>query len=135
MDDAGYISITGRKKDIIVRGGENISSREVEDVLLQHPAIEDACVVAMPEERLGERSCAYLVLKTREPPLRLEDVVAFFSRKRMAKYKYPERIVIVDKLPRTSSGKIKKFLLRQDIIQRMSKENDCTSPQRRYSHS
>ncbi|MDP9568273.1 UNVERIFIED_ORG: acyl-CoA synthetase [Kosakonia oryzae] len=135
MDDAGYISITGRKKDIIVRGGENISSREVEDVLLQHPAIEDACVVAMPDERLGERSCAYLVLKTREPPLRLEDVVAFFSRKRMAKYKYPERIVIVDKLPRTSSGKIKKFLLRQDIIQRMSKESDCTSPQRRYSHS
>ncbi|MBS1207473.1 MAG: cyclohexanecarboxylate-CoA ligase [Proteobacteria bacterium] len=135
MDDAGYISITGRKKDIIVRGGENISSREVEDVLLQHPAIEDACVVAMPDERLGERSCAYLVLKTREPSLRLEDVVAFFSRKRMAKYKYPERIVIVDKLPRTSSGKIKKFLLRQDIIQRLNKENDCTSPQKRYSHS
>lgn len=134
MDDAGYISITGRKKDIIVRGGENISSREVEDVLLQHPAIEDACVVAMPDERLGERSCAYLVLKTPENTLQLEEVVAFFSRKRMAKYKYPERIVIVDKLPRTSSGKVKKFLLRQDIIQRLSKEHDCSTPQKRYSH-
>lgn len=135
MDDAGYISITGRKKDIIVRGGENISSREVEDVLLQHPAIEDACVVAMPDERLGERSCAYVVLKAPGQPLPLADVVAFFSRKRMAKYKYPERIVIVDKLPRTSSGKIKKFLLRQDIIRRLSNENECSSPARRYSHS
>lgn len=65
MDEAGYIKITGRKKDIIVRGGENISSREVEDILLQHPKIHDACVVAMPDERLGERSCAYIVLKSR----------------------------------------------------------------------
>jgi len=134
MDEEGYITITGRKKDIIVRGGENISSREVEDVLLQHPDIEDACVVAMPDERLGERSCAYVVLKTRKA-LPLEEVVTFFSRKRMAKYKYPERIVIIDKLPRTSSGKIQKFLLRQDIIQRLSKEEACNAPVRRYSHS
>ncbi len=78
MDEAGYIKITGRKKDIIVRGGENISSREVEDILLQHPKIHDACVVAMPDERLGERSCAYVVLKAPHHSLSLEDVVAFF---------------------------------------------------------
>ncbi|MHQ73574.1 cyclohexanecarboxylate-CoA ligase, partial [Escherichia coli] len=109
MDEAGYIKITGRKKDIIVRGGENISSREVEDILLQHPKIHDACVVAMSDERLGERSCAYVVLKAPHHSLSLEEVVAFFSRKRVAKYKYPEHIVVIEKLPRTTSGKIQKF--------------------------
>ncbi|HBC0985441.1 TPA: medium-chain fatty-acid--CoA ligase [Escherichia coli] len=123
MDEAGYIKITGRKKDIIVRGGENISSREVEDILLQHPKIHDACVVAMPDERLGERSCAYVVLKAPHHSLSLEEVVAFFSRKRVAKYKYPEHIVVIEKLPRTASGKIQKFLLRKDILQRL--EQTC----------
>ncbi|MET2644078.1 medium-chain fatty-acid--CoA ligase [Escherichia coli] len=122
MDEAGYIKITGRKKDIIVRGGENISSREVEDILLQHPKIHDACVVAMPDERLGERSCAYVVLKAPHHSLSLEEVVAFFSRKRVAKYKYPEHIVVIEKLPRTASGKIKKFLLRKDIMRRLTQD-------------
>ncbi|KXQ20783.1 cyclohexanecarboxylate-CoA ligase [Escherichia coli] len=122
MDEAGYIKITGRKKDIIVRGGENISSREVEDILLQHPKIHDACVVAMSDERLGERSCAYVVLKAPHHSLSLEEVVAFFSRKRVAKYKYPEHIVVIEKLPRTTSGKIQKFLLRKDIIRRLTQD-------------
>lgn len=122
MDEAGYIRITGRKKDIIVRGGENISSREVEDILLQHPKIHDACVVAMSDERLGERSCAYVVLKAPHHSLSLEEVVAFFSRKRVAKYKYPEHIVVIEKLPRTTSGKIQKFLLRKDIMRRLTQD-------------
>ncbi|HCO5163295.1 TPA: medium-chain fatty-acid--CoA ligase [Escherichia coli] len=122
MDEAGYIKITGRKKDIIVRGGENISSREVEDILLQHPKIHDACVVAMPDERLGERSCAYVVLKAPHHSLSLEEVMAFFSRKRVAKYKYPEHIVVIEKLPRTASGKIQKFLLRKDIMRRLTQD-------------
>lgn len=122
MDEAGYIKITGRKKDIIVRGGENISSREVEDILLQHPKIHDACVVAMPDERLGERSCAYVVLKAPHHSLSLEEVVAFFSRKRVAKYKYPEHIVVIEKLSRTASGKIQKFLLRKDIMRRLTQD-------------
>ncbi|MDY8653163.1 hypothetical protein UY716_18720, partial [Escherichia coli] len=111
-----------RKKDIIVRGGENISSREVEDILLQHPKIHDACVVAMSDERLGERSCAYVVLKAPHHSLSLEEVVAFFSRKRVAKYKYPEHIVVIEKLPRTTSGKIQKFLLRKDIMRRLTQD-------------
>ena len=122
MDEAGYIKITGRKKDIIVRGGENISSREVEDILLQHPKIHDACVVAMSDERLGERSCAYVVLKAPHHSLSLEEVVAFFSRKRVAKYKYPEHIVVIEKLPRPTSGKIQKFLLRKDIMRRLTQD-------------
>ncbi|UJR62958.1 medium-chain fatty-acid--CoA ligase [Dickeya zeae] len=119
MDEAGYIKITGRKKDIIVRGGENISSREVEEILLQHPRVRDAGVVAMPDERLGERTCAYVVLKENYHTLTLEEVIAFFCRKRVAKYKYPEHLVVIDRLPRTASGKIRKYLLRQDIIQRL----------------
>ncbi|EKI1158278.1 medium-chain fatty-acid--CoA ligase [Shigella flexneri] len=122
MDEAGYIKITGRKKDIIVRGGENISSREVEDILLQHPKIHDACVVAMPDERLGERSCAYVVMKAPHHSLSLEEMAAFFSRKRVAKYKYPEHIVVIEKLPRTASDKIQKFLLRKDIIRRLTQD-------------
>ena len=122
MDEAGYIKITGRKKDIIVRGGENISSREVEDILLQHPKIHDACVVAMSDERLGERSCAYVGLKAPHHSVSLEEVVAFFSRKRVAKYKYPEHIVVIEKLPRTTSGKIQKFLLRKDIMRRLTQD-------------
>lgn len=123
MDKEGYVKITGRKKDIIVRGGENISSREVEDILLQHPDISDAAVVAMPDKRLGERSCAYVVLKNTLSHLALTDVIAFFSSKRITKYKYPEHLVIIDILPRTASGKIKKYLLRKDIIQRLALTN------------
>lgn len=90
---------------------------------MQHPRIHDACVVAMPDDRLGERSCAYVVLKPPHHSLSLESVVAFFSRKRVAKYKYPEHIVIVETLPRTASGKVQKYQLRQDIIQRLSVES------------
>ncbi|EOA6880548.1 cyclohexanecarboxylate-CoA ligase, partial [Escherichia coli] len=100
----------------------NISSREVEDILLQHPKIHDACVVAMSDERLGERSCAYVVLKAPHHSLSLEEVVPFFSRKRVAKYKYPEHIVVIEKLPRTTSGKIQKFLLRKDIMRRLTQD-------------
>lgn len=126
MDEDGYIKITGRKKDIIVRGGENISSREVEDILLQHPHIHDVGIVAMPDERLGERSCAYVVLKAPHDSLSLEEIVAFFSRQRVAKYKYPEHLVVVESLPRNASGKIQKFLLRQDIVQRLRSLNNGT---------
>lgn len=122
MGHAKKIGLINLLKDIIVRGGENISSREVEDILLQHPKIHDACVVAMPDERLGERSCAYVVLKAPHHSLSLEEVVAFFSRKRVAKYKYPEHIVVIEKLPRTVSGKIQKFLLRKDIMRRLTQD-------------
>ncbi|WP_459613841.1 AMP-binding enzyme [Dickeya oryzae] len=73
----------------------------------------------MPDERLGERTCAYVVLKEPYHTLILEEVIAFFGRKRVAKYKYPEHLVVIDHLPRTASGKIRKYLLRQDIIQRL----------------
>ncbi len=120
MDDAGYIRITGRKKDVIIRGGENISSTEIENILLQHPNVRETGVVAMPDSRLGERACAYVVLHDASKGLTLEEVRLFFAQKKVAKCKCPERIEIVTSLPRTASGKIQKFLLRQDIKNKMA---------------
>lgn len=122
MDSNGYIKITGRKKDVIIRGGENISSIEVENILLQHPNVRDASVVSMPDERLGERSCAYVVLNDVNKDLMLEEVKDFFEKSNVSKYKYPERVEIVKRIPRTNSGKVKKFLLRQDIKKKLRQE-------------
>lgn len=121
-DAAGeYIKITGRKKDIIVRGGENISSREIEDILAEHPSIRGAACVAMPDERLGERTCAYVLQKPGTEKLRLADIVAYFDARRVAKYKFPEYLVLVDEFPRTAAGKIRKADLRKDIRARLKK--------------
>lgn len=122
MDPSGHIRITGRKKDIIIRGGENISSSEVESILLQHPNIIEVGVVGMPDPRLGERTCAYVVLEDRSKELTLDDVKQFFKELNVATYKWPERVEIVASLPRTESGKVKKFLLREDIQSKLNKE-------------
>jgi len=120
MDADGYIRITGRIKDIIIRGGENISSCEVENFLSQHPNVREIAVVSMPDERLGEKVCAYVVLNDPAKGLTPEDLVAYFIEKKAPKYKCPERIEIVDRLPRTESGKVQKFLLRQDIRNKLN---------------
>jgi acyl-CoA synthetase len=120
MDEEGFIRITGRKKDIIIRGGENISSSEVENILLQHPNIREAAVVGMPDKRLGERTCAYVVLDNADKGLTFEEVKAFFVKMNIAKYKFPERIEICKSLPRTESSKIKKYILREDIKKRLA---------------
>lgn len=115
-----YIRITGRKKDIIVRGGENISSREVEDIVLEYPGVREAAVVAMPDERLGERSCACVSMRPGAPAMHLTDLVAFFDGRRVAKYKFPEYLVVLDALPRTSSGKLQKFALARMVRERVA---------------
>jgi acyl-CoA synthetase len=115
MDQNGYIRITGRKKDIIIRGGENISSNEVEHILLQHPNVSEAGVVGMPDSRLGERTCAFVVLKDFAKGLTLEEVREFFASMNVAIYKYPERIEIRESLPITEAYKIKKYILREEI--------------------
>lgn len=111
VDADGYITITDRKKDIIIRGGENISSTEVEGVLLAHPDIADAAAVAMPDKIYGERVCAFLVVRE-GVEVTLSDIVTHFKSKNIGHQKIPERIVIIDDMPRNSSGKIKKFELR-----------------------
>lgn len=96
----------------VIRGGENISSTEVEGVLLAHPDIEDAAAVAMPDAIYGERVCAFLVVRE-VAEVTLPDIVAHFKSSGVGHQKAPEHIEIVNQLPRNSSGKVKKFELRQ----------------------
>ena len=112
MDDDGYIRITGRSKDIIIRGGENVPVVEVEELLYRHPAIEDAAVVAMPDVRLGERGCAFVTLRVGHS-LDFAGMIDYLSGCRMMKQYLPERLEIISAFPRTPSGKIQKFKLRE----------------------
>ena len=114
LDTAGYLTITDRKKDIIVRGGENISSKEVEDVLSTHPAIAEAAAVGASDETYGERVCAFVVLNGGQH-FELADAAEHFASAGLARQKTPERIVIVPELPRTASGKVQKHVLRERL--------------------
>jgi acyl-CoA synthetase (AMP-forming)/AMP-acid ligase II len=119
--DIGHITpdnailITDRKKDIIIRGGENISAKEVEDVLHDHPDIREVAIVAMPHERLGEGVCAYIVPVSKDCALDLAAVTGFADRAQLAKQKIPQHIELVTELPRTASGKVRKDVLRRQI--------------------
>jgi acyl-CoA synthetase (AMP-forming)/AMP-acid ligase II len=111
LDADGYLLITDRKKDIIIRGGENISSKEVENVLLSHPAVGEVAVVAAPDERMGEvvRACVVLRVGT---TLTLDDVREHFAAAGIARQKTPERLTLHETLPRNASGKVLKHVLR-----------------------
>ncbi|MDD2670239.1 AMP-binding protein [Zoogloea sp.] len=113
----GAIVITGRKKDLINRGGEKVSAKEVEDILHRMPAIKEAAVVAMPHARLGETLCAYVIAQP-GAGLDLDALLAFVAASGVARQKYPEHLVVVDDFPRTASGKIRKDRLRADIRER-----------------
>lgn len=110
----GAIEITGRKKDLIIRGGENISAKEIEDVLGRHAQVREAAVVAMPHARLGEGVCAFVVARDGARP-GFDTLVAFVAASGLARQKCPERIEFVDDLPRTASGKVRKDMLRATI--------------------
>lgn len=113
------ILITDRKKDIIIRGGENLSAKEIEDVLHDHPLIREAAIVAMPHARLGEGVCAYIIAAdTNESPA-LDSVAAFADQAGLARQKIPERIEVVEDLPRTASGKVRKDVLRKRVREAM----------------
>ena len=123
LDADGYLRIVGRVKDIIIRGGYNISPGETEELLVSHPAIVQAACVGMPDERLGERICAFVVLRQGEaaPPL-LEDVAAHLTAAGLARNKLPERLEVVDELPLGPTGKILKRVLRDIIAVRIADE-------------
>jgi acyl-CoA synthetase len=114
LDASGCLSITDRKKDIVIRGGENISSQEVERVLSTHPAVREVAVVAMPDARYGEKVCAFVVTRNGES-LPLAAVQDHFSAAGVAKQKTPEALFVVDEFPRTASGKVRKADLRQRL--------------------
>ncbi|PPR14673.1 MAG: Short-chain-fatty-acid--CoA ligase [Alphaproteobacteria bacterium MarineAlpha12_Bin1] len=112
MDNDGYIRISGRNKDVIIRGGENIPVVEVEGMIYKHPDVVDVAIVAMPDNRLGERCCAFIVLKPRKS-LDLKKIVKFLVDQKISKNYLPERVEFLDAMPRTPSGKIQKFKLRE----------------------
>jgi cyclohexanecarboxylate-CoA ligase len=115
----GYVSIRGRKKDIILRGGENISATEVENLLFEHPAVREAAVVAMPDPVLTERACAFVVPEAGQTPT-LPELTAFLLGQQLAKQKLPERLELVAELPKTQSGKVQKFRLRELIRDKLA---------------
>ncbi|WP_280155400.1 AMP-binding protein [Piscinibacter sp. XHJ-5] len=114
LDAAGHLTITDRRKDIIIRGGENISSQEVERLLATHPAVQDLAVVAMPDACYGEKVCAVVVLRS-HATLDLSAVQAHFAAAGVARQKTPEALLVVPDLPRTPTGKVRKAELRQRV--------------------
>lgn len=122
IDNNGAITITGRKKDLIIRGGENISAKEIEDVLHTHPAVKEAAVVAMPHERLGEGVCAYVILVGEADAAAL---VAHVGASGLARQKIPERFEFVEDFPRTASGKVRKDRLRAMVREALQNRQPC----------
>jgi 2,3-dihydroxybenzoate-AMP ligase/mycobactin salicyl-AMP ligase len=118
IDGEGHIKITGRIKDIILRGGENISAIEIEELIMAHPAVEDVSVIGMPDKNLGERVCAYIKPVPGQKPS-LEDIVSFMKRRGASMFQLPERIEFIDEIPLTTAGKHDKKILREDIKRRL----------------
>jgi len=116
MDDRGYLRMTGRLKEMIVSGGENIFPVEIENALLEHPLVAQAVVVGVPDQRWGESAVAVVVAAAERSPD--PDELEAFLRERLAAFKVPRRFVLVDDLPRTASGKIQKHMVRDQLVAR-----------------
>lgn len=114
IDDRGYVRITGRSKDVIIRGGENIPVVEIETLLYRHPAVSQVAIIAYPDERLGERACAVVVPMAGQI-IAFEDMVEFLKAQKVALQYIPERLLVLDAMPATPSGKIQKFKLREIV--------------------
>ena len=119
MDETGAIRISGRGKDLIIRGGENVPVLEVEAALYRHPRVREVAVVGYPDERLGERACAVVVPEGEAPTL--GELTAHLEREGMARQFWPERLEVVDELPKTPSGKIQKYRLRQRVADEVAR--------------
>ena len=120
MDADGYVRVTGRLKDIVIRGGLNISVRQIEDQLTAHPAVRAVAAVGMPDENLGERLCCYVVLNDGHEALALPEVSDYLLAQGLAIQKVPERLEIVPELPMTATGKVQKHVLRADITAKIT---------------
>jgi cyclohexanecarboxylate-CoA ligase len=113
VDERGWLSLRGRSKDIIIRGGENIPVTDVESLIFDHPEILNAAVVGIPDERLGERVCAVVVTVASRPEMTLPALTDYLLSQGLSKHYLPERVITVDELPMTPSGKIQKFKIRE----------------------
>ena len=117
MDADGYLNIVGRIKDMVIRGGENVYPREVEEFLYAHPAIADVQVVGVPDEKFGEELCAWV--RVREGETVTEAEVREFCQGKLAHFKVPRYVLVVDEFPMTVTGKIQKFKMRETSIERL----------------
>jgi len=115
IDADGYVRITGRLKDVIIRNGENISAKEVEDQLFTHPKVADAAVVGVPDERTGERVCAVVTSADGAEPLDFGEMVSFLSDLGLRRQAIPERLEHVAALPRNPAGKVMKEVLKKNL--------------------
>ena len=114
MDGEGYVNIVGRLKDMIIRGGENVYPREIEEFLYRHPKIQDVQVIGVPDDRYGEEVCAWVRLRAGESAD--EDEVKAFCKGQIAHYKVPRYVRFVDAFPMTITGKIQKFVMREQMV-------------------
>jgi non-ribosomal peptide synthetase component E (peptide arylation enzyme) len=122
LHPSGNLIVEGRRKDLINRGGEKISAEEVENLLLGHPAVLNAAVVAMPDPVLGERACAFVIPRAGAAPT-LAELTRFLSEEgHIARFKLPERLELRDRLPMTAVGKVSKKDLREEIATTLTKE-------------
>ena len=122
QDSEGYLILEGRKKDMINRGGEKISAEEIENLILGHPSVLNTAVVAMPDPLFGEKTCAFVILNEGKT-LQFEELKTFLLDKKIAKFKLPERLEVVEEFPLTSMAKVSKMDLRKDIAEKLEKEN------------
>jgi acyl-CoA synthetase len=123
IDADGYLTVAGRASDFIIRGGKNISAAQVEDEVSTHPSVAMAAAVAMPDDVFGERVCVYVEQHAGTEPLDLDGLRAHLSERGVGKELWPERVVVVDAIPRSSGGKVAKGDLRDDIKRRLTAEN------------
>ncbi|HLI39563.1 MAG TPA: cyclohexanecarboxylate-CoA ligase, partial [Streptosporangiaceae bacterium] len=122
IDSSGYVRITGRVKDVINRGGEKIPVAEIEQLLHTHPSVREVAIVAMPDDRLGERGCAFVVA---EPGFTFAEMQRFLDERHVAKQYWPERLEVVPAMPRNPVGKIKKYVLRDQVRALLAAEKEA----------
>ena len=121
LDEHGNLTIIGRKTDTIIRGGQNISPVEIENMLATHPKVYSIAIIGMPDPVMGEKACAYVVPKPGQE-LTFDEMVSFLRQKHIASYKLPERLEILDKLPLVAEQKVNRKVLRDDIMQKLKAE-------------
>ena len=125
IDDEGYCNIVGRSKDMIIRGGENVYPREIEEFLFRHPKVAEVAIVGVPDERYGEEVCAWI--KLRAGVSATEEEIREFCRGQIAHYKVPAHIAFVDALPMTVTGKVQKYVIRQEMAVRLGRREQHTA--------
>jgi len=125
LDEDSYLFITGRVKDLIIRGGENISPREIEEFLYRHPKIQDVQVFGVPDRRYGEVVCAWIKLKAGERSD--AEAIRTFCKEQIAHYKVPTHVRFVEQFPMTVTGKIQKYLMRQEMSRELAVSEEKTA--------